>query len=178
MTSRPAARLDFRRMTVLGLLLLAISAAIGLAGPAAGPAAAQDPAALVDFGPRSEVSVETARGVFPFQVEVADEPAERSQGLMYRRQMDPAHGMLFDLSVNRQASFWMKNTYVPLDIVFIREDGTVDSIAQAEPLSTAVIPSKGPVRFALELLAGTAPRIGLAEGDRVRHPIIDRWADR
>jgi uncharacterized membrane protein (UPF0127 family) len=133
-------------------------------------AAAQE---VIPPGPTTELSVDTATGVWPFQVELADDPAERSQGLMYRKSMAPDHGMLFDMGETRPAGFWMRNTLVSLDIIFIGADGRVRTIAtDAVPLSEDVIESGVPIRFVLELVAGTARRIGLEPGDTVRHPRI------
>lgn len=125
-------------------------------------------------GPRSSLSIETSTGVYPYQVEVADTDESRSRGLMFRREVTPGTGMLFDMGVTRDVAFWMHNTFVPLDIVFISEKGRVVSIAHgAKPQSDTRIPSQSPVRFVLELPAPEATRIGLAVGDRVRHPAID-----
>ena len=125
-------------------------------------------------GPRSDLSVETSTGVYPYQVEVADTDESRSRGLMFRREVEPGTGMLFDMGVTRDVSFWMHETFVPLDIIFISEDGRVASIAHgASPQSDARIPSRSPVRFVLELPTPEAKRIGLSVGDRVRHPAIE-----
>jgi uncharacterized protein len=98
----------------------------------------QAPAQVVTPGPLSEAIVETGSGAHRFQVEIADEPAERAQGLMYRREIPPDQGMLFDMGETRPVGFWMRNTYVSLDIIFIGEDGVVRSIAErTEPLSEA-----------------------------------------
>ncbi|WP_181704108.1 DUF192 domain-containing protein [Chthonobacter albigriseus] len=157
------------RTPVLTALLLAAA----LAGAAAtftwtAPGTAQEAAVL-----RTELVVETAAGPHTFSVELAATPAERAKGLMDRHEMAPGHGMLFDMGSNAPATFWMKNTYLPLDIIFIREDGTVANIAhRTTPLSEALVPSEGNVRFVLELNGGTAERIGLKPGDRVVHPRI------
>lgn len=125
-------------------------------------------------GPRSSLSIETPTGVYPYQVEVADTDESRSRGLMFRREVTPGTGMLFDMGVTRDVAFWMHNTFVPLDIVFISEKGRVVSIAHgAKPQSDTRIPSQSPVRFVLELPTPEAKRIGLAIGDQVRHPAID-----
>ncbi|PIP01046.1 conserved hypothetical protein [uncultured Pleomorphomonas sp.] len=125
-------------------------------------------------GPRSSLSVETSTGVYPYQVEIADTDESRSRGLMFRREVAPGTGMLFDMGATRDVAFWMHNTFVPLDLVFISEKGRVVSIAHgAKPQSDARIPSQSPVRFVLELPTPEAKRIGLSVGDRVRHPAID-----
>src|SRR5689334_15614664 len=87
--------------------------------------------------PTETISVDTAAGVHAFQVEIAADRESQARGLMYRRQMPADAGMLFDLHQSEQISFWMKNTYLPLDMVFIRADGTVSSVEpNAIPLST------------------------------------------
>lgn len=119
------------------------------------------------------LTIRTKSGAHAFTVEVARNDADRAQGLMYRRSMPPDHGMLFDFEKPQLLTMWMKNTYIPLDMLFIRADGTIARIAaDAEPLSTQVIPSGEPVPFVLELNAGTAARLGIAPGDRVEHPAI------
>lgn len=121
------------------------------------------------------LTIRSKTGAHAFTVEVARNDAERAQGLMYRRSMAPDHGMLFDFGQPQPIAMWMKNTYIPLDMLFIRRDGTIARIAaDTEPLSTQVIPAGEPVPFVLELNAGTAKRLGLAPGDRVEHPLIKR----
>ena len=110
-----------------------------------------------------------------FQVEVARNDADRAQGLMFRRSMAPDHGMLFDFGRVEPVSMWMQNTYLPLDMLFIRPDGTIARIAaDAEPLSTRTIPSGEPVLAVLELNGGTAARLGIRPGDRVEHALFGR----
>jgi len=110
-----------------------------------------------------------------FQVEVARNDADRAQGLMFRRSMPPDHGMLFDFSRVEPVSMWMQNTYLPLDMLFIRADGTIARIAaNTEPLSTRTIASGEPVLAVLELNAGTASRLGIKVGDHVEHVLFKR----
>ncbi len=110
-----------------------------------------------------------------FQVEVARTPDQRAQGLMYRRSMPADHGMLFDFERVEPVSMWMQNTYLPLDMLFIRPDGTIARIAaNTEPLSTRTIPSGEPVLAVLELNAGAAARLGIRPGDRVEHTLFKR----
>ncbi len=110
-----------------------------------------------------------------FQVEVARTEAERAQGLMFRRTLPPDRGMLFDFQKVQPISMWMRNTYIPLDMLFIRPDGTVARIAEnAEPLSERTIPSGEPVLAVLEVIGGTAKRLGLKAGNRVEHPLFKR----
>jgi uncharacterized protein len=119
------------------------------------------------------LEIATKGGVRVFEVEMAVTPQEQEQGLMYRRQLADGKGMLFDMGKERPATFWMKNTYVSLDMIFIRADGTIASIAErTTPLSEARINSGAPVRGVLEVVAGTAKRYGIAPGDRVGHRIF------
>ena len=110
-----------------------------------------------------------------FQVEVARNDADRAQGLMFRRAMPADQGMLFDFLRVAPVSMWMQNTYLPLDMLFVRADGTVARIAtNTEPLSTRTIPSGEPVLAVLELNAGTAGKLGIKAGDRLEHPLFKR----
>ena len=112
-------------------------------------------------------------GVHTFAVEMAVTPEEQARGLMFRRELPEGQGMLFDFQREQPATFWMKNTYVSLDMIFIRADGRILRIAQnTVPLSEALVPSGGPVRAVLEVVAGTARKLGIAPGDRVAHPIF------
>lgn len=125
------------------------------------------PASAADNRP-AEVVVKTSTGSYPFQVEWAVTPEERAKGLMYRESMAPDHGMIFDFNRDNPVSFWMKNTYLSLDMVFIHADGRVARIEHgATPLSEEPIPSGEPVRYVLEVIAGTAERISLDPGDTV-----------
>ena len=121
----------------------------------------------------SELLIDSASGRHVFKVEVADTPEERSIGLMFRRSLDPDRGMLFDYRDVRPASMWMKNTYLPLDMLFIAADGRVVNIAEnTVPGSLDSIASEGPVRAVLELNAGTVARLGIAPADRVVHRVF------
>jgi uncharacterized membrane protein (UPF0127 family) len=115
----------------------------------------------------------TGTGERSFAIEVADDGAERSAGLMFREDMDDDHGMLFVFQQTRAVAFWMKNTPMPLDLIFIGQDGRIRAIRQGEPQSMAVIAPAEPVRFVLELKAGTAAREGIRDGDLLKHPVID-----
>lgn len=113
-------------------------------------------------------------GVHTFGVEMAATPEEQAKGLMFRRELPEGQGMLFDFHREQPTSFWMKNTYVPLDMIFIRADGRILRIAEnTVPLSEALVPSGGPVLAVLEVVAGTAKKLGIAPGDRVAHPIFN-----
>ena len=103
-----------------------------------------------------------------FIVEIARTPEEQAQGLMNRQSLAPDRGMLFPMDPPRLASFWMKNTLIPLDIIFIRADGTIASIAaNTVPLSLDPVPSGGPVAAVLEIEGGRAAELGIRAGDKV-----------
>ncbi len=125
--------------------------------------------------PRQTLEIASATGVHMFSVEVADNEADRSKGLMYRKALPEGSGMLFDFHRDQDVSFWMQNTYIPLDMVFIRGDGRILNIVEnTEPLSTRLIPSAGPVRLVLEVIGGTTRKLGIAAGDRVASPLLTR----
>jgi uncharacterized protein len=112
-------------------------------------------------------------GVHRFTVEIAITDEQRARGLMFRRELPEGRGMLFDFYREQPITMWMQNTYIPLDMIFIRGDGRVLSIAEnTEPLSTRVIGSGGPARAVLEVIAGTAKKLGIRPGDRVSHSIF------
>ena len=124
------------------------------------------------------LTLHTAKGAFSFSVEIADDSAEREKGLMFRDHLAADAGMLFDYGQEQMASFWMQNTLIPLDMIFIGADGVVKNIhVNARPLDTTSIPSKFPIRFVLEIPGGRSTEIGLAVGDRVEHPRIAKPAD-
>jgi uncharacterized protein len=113
-------------------------------------------------------------GVHAFAVEIAANDEERARGLMFRKELPEGRGMLFDFYRDQPVAFWMHNTYIPLDMIFIRGDGSILSIAQnTKPLSDDLIPSGGPVRAVLEVIGGTAQKFGIAPGDRVASPIFN-----
>ena len=139
-----------------------------LAGGLATPALAK-PTAL------QPLEIVTPKGRHAFQVEFVDNDATRARGLMYRKSLAPDRGMLFDFKQERPVAFWMKNTLIPLDMIFIRADGRVLSIARnTTPLSEAPVPSGGPVRCVLEIAGGRAAQLGVLPGDRVLHRIFPR----
>lgn len=110
-----------------------------------------------------------------FQVEVMRTPDQRARGLMHRNYLPPDRGMLFDFGRTEPVAMWMQNTYIPLDMLFIRADGTVARIAEnTEPLSTRTIPSGEPVLSVLEINGGTAAKLGIKPGDKVEHSLFKR----
>ncbi|MFC3226015.1 DUF192 domain-containing protein [Marinibaculum pumilum] len=154
-----AGPVQIHAVRALAFLLLA-----GLWLAQAGPAAALE---------RSELVVQAETGAQRFVVEVAATPQEQAQGLMHRRSLDADAGMLFPFPEARPARFWMRNTFVSLDLLFIAPDGRIESIhARAQPLDESTIPSRGAVIAVLEILAGEAERRGIRPGDRVLHPAL------
>jgi|SRR5579863_1843689 len=120
-----------------------------------------------------KLEIITASGEHRFTVEVVDDEASRERGLMFRRYMPADRGMLFNFKEEGPVSFWMKNTYIPLDMVFISRQGVVMNVAaNAEPLSERQIPSGGPVYAVLEINGGVAARIDLKVGDKVKNSIF------
>jgi uncharacterized membrane protein (UPF0127 family) len=157
--SRPLGRLLGRRVLLGASLSLAAVAAC-----------AQD--ADIKFQ-KSSLVIVTARREIKFEVELATNDAERARGLMFRKQLGAYDGMLFDFYQEMPVSFWMKNTLIPLDMVFIAGDGTIKSVhANAVPMSTDAIPSGAAVRAVLEINGGSAALLGIKPGDKVKHPIF------
>lgn len=159
-----------------GFLATAFFALAIIASFAGGPASAQagEPM-LLPVDPTPLIAM-TAGGEQQFTIEVADDNAERSRGLMFRRDLPERRGMLFVFENTRRVAFWMKNTPLPLDLIFIGEDGRVIDILPGVPFSEAPIAPDGMVRFVLEVNEGVANTAGIDMGDRLRHPEIDAIA--
>lgn len=122
---------------------------------------------------RAVLEIASKTGVHSFAVEVVDNDTDRAKGLMFRRSLPEGTGMLFDFKTEQDVAFWMQNTYIPLDMIFIRADGRILRIAEnAEPMSTRQIQSGGKVLAVLEVIAGTTRKLGIVAGDRVAHPIF------
>lgn len=146
------------RRLVAGLL-------VALAALGTGPAAAECR--------ESELLVTGAFGATRFTVEIARTPEEQARGLMFREEMAADAGMLFVYDTPRTVSFWMRNTLIPLDMIFIGPDGAVRHVhAEAIPGDETPIPSRGPVIGVLEINGGLAEEIGIAPGAQVRHPLL------
>jgi uncharacterized protein len=147
-----------RRIGMLTACCLAVMFAIGVGARAA------------EFQP---LEIVTKSGVQVFTVEIAKTEQERATGLMYRKELPEGQGMLFDFSPEQQVSMWMKNTFIPLDMIFVRSDGRILRIAEnTEPQSEKIIPSGGLVKGVIEVAGGTAKKLGIAPGDRVGHPLF------
>ena len=124
-------------------------------------------------GKREALAIQTSTARHLFQVERAKTPDEQAQGLMYRRSMAADHGMLFDMVPPRVATFCMKNTFIPLDMIFVGPDGRIRNIAERTvPETTSTYSSDGPVGAVLELNGGTSSRLGIKPGDLVLHPLF------
>ena len=130
------------------------------------------PAALAELE-TSPLTIESANGAHAFTVEIADDPEEITTGLMNRESMDPDAGMLFDFGQPREAAMWMKNTLIPLDMLFMDPQGKVIAIArETVPGSLRTITPGVPVKSVLELNGGRAEELGIEPGDEVIHPIF------
>jgi len=128
-------------------------------------------------GARGEntLSIVSGDAVHTFEIELVDTPESRAQGLMFREELAPNAGMLFDFFEERPVAFWMQNTLIPLDMLFIRADGTIARVhANAVPLDTTSIPSGEPVRFVLEIAGGRAAELGIEAGDVMQHPRVEQ----
>ena len=147
-----------RRRRVLGMwAMLALAALSPIPAHSGAPGAAT-----------SEVVIVSESGEHRFGVEVARTSEEQARGLMYRRRLEPDAGMLFEYGHPRNIAMWMRNTYIPLDMIFIGADWRITRIAERTvPLSLTTVASGGPVRAVLEVNAGTASRLGIRPGDRV-----------
>ncbi len=144
------------------LVALAPAGARAQAQPAAGEAAGLEALTIASSSARHA-----------FHVEVMRTPDQRAKGLMYRNYLPPDRGMLFDFGASEPVAMWMQNTYIPLDMLFIRADGTIARIAEnTEPLSTRTIPSGEPVLSVLEINGGVSRQLGIKPGDRVEHKLF------
>jgi hypothetical protein len=155
--------IDRRRL----LALLALVPAVALAQ-------SPEPTGPQPELPKEKLVITTRDGTqLVFNVEMATAPMQQITGLMFRTSVPADGGMLFDWGTSRDSQMWMKNTLVPLDMVFINQDGTIRSIAEnTVPESLAVIDSRGPVRATLELAAGTTARLNIRVGDKVTQRIF------
>ena len=154
-------------MKRLFLLVAVVCGVVAWMGGTPAGLSAQRMDSLVSFS-RETLTIQTGEKSHKFSVELALNGRQHAQGLMFRRHMAPDAGMLFVYRREEPTAMWMKNTFIPLDMVFIAGDGTVRRIAERTvPMSEAIIPSGGPVVAVLELNAGTASRLGLKPGDKI-----------
>jgi uncharacterized protein len=161
------------------VLKIAILIAVIFAGAISCPADARDamPASIPDT-PQSLPLTDLYLAIAPakphrIKVQTVLTPQQQETGLMWRKSMPADEGMLFVFPEAKQATFWMRNTLIPLDLVFIRSDGTIANVAaKATPLSLETIPSKGRVIAVLELVGGRAKTLGVKSGQRVCHATL------
>ncbi|RJF85631.1 DUF192 domain-containing protein [Sphingomonas cavernae] len=147
-------------------LLAALGAAMLVAG--CGTASNAVATAKTEEQALLPLRVKTAKGMVNFRVEVARTEEEQARGLMYRTSLPADGGMIFPFSPPRPASFWMKNTLIPLDMIFIRPDGSIARIAEETvPQSLEPVQSGEPVAAVFEIAGGRAAALGIAEGDHV-----------
>ncbi len=134
----------------------------------AGTAAASGAAAKLQ-----PLEIATRTGVHVFMVEMADTDEQRAKGLMFRKELPVGQGMLFDFKRDQEVGMWMENTYVSLDMIFVLADGRILRVAEnTTPLSRQTVSSGGPVRAVLEVVAGTARKLGISAGDTIAHPMF------
>ena len=172
MRHMPEMKSGVRSATLAAALLL--GAAFGFAGEAVGQSinSAADPYVRCKGGPQDRLPtapflIETQRGRQMLTVELAREHEEKACGMMFRQSMGATEGMLFDMTPGGQISMWMRNTVLPLDMVFLDRRGrVVDVIEGAVPFSETVLTARAPAVTVLEVLAGTAKRLGIRVGDR------------
>jgi len=161
------------RPSRFGLVLALLLALAGFLTSAPLVAQGEPPALDLASYPRSSLQIVSAGSTHAFEVWIADTPDRQRQGLMYVRDLPAGQGMLFVNETPRISSFWMKNTYIPLDILFIDARGRIVAIfANTRPLSLEPVGPSSPVLAVLELRGGEAARRGIREGDRVRHPVF------
>jgi uncharacterized membrane protein (UPF0127 family) len=129
-----------------------------------------DATAVAPTTPMPKVYLSTLQGDIAVNVEIAATPAKIERGLMFREHLPPENGMLFLMNEERSWPFWMRNTLIPLDMVFIRADGTIARIATAKPLDETPVPSGEPIAAVLEIAGGRAAELKVKEGDKVSWP--------
>lgn len=160
-------QLNFYKIAVIGLFVL-------LSVVATTPSFAQSPVAFDE----SILEIKTSRDIIAIDVEMAISPQQKSYGLMYRKSMPENHGMLFVYSPPQIATMWMKNTYIPLDMLFIRADGVIENIIQRTvPHSLDVLSATGKVIGVLELNAGSVTKLGIKAGDTITHEVFNNKAN-
>jgi uncharacterized membrane protein (UPF0127 family) len=162
-------RSQFRTRTgpAFALLLLVMSVP--------SPAARASDEASLDTQKLQAVTIAAQNGDQRFAVELANTPAQRDRGLMFKTRLPERQGMLFNFGRDQEIRMWMKNTLIPLDMIFIQSDGRIHRIEQnTKPGSLRPISSNGPVRAVLELRAGTSKKYDIAPGDRVIHPLFSQ----
>lgn len=148
---------------------VAVAAAVAACSPNPSPAAAPDDKAQSGLQ-RVPLTITGASGTHRFTVDVAATPEQQERGLMFVRSLAPDKGMIFPYDPPQPVAFWMRNTLIPLDIIFIRSDGRIARIANARPLDETPLPSGEPVAAVLEIAGGRAAELGIREGDLATWP--------
>ena len=163
-------RIRKRRIVGIAVLLAALMVVVlAVALSERRPVSAQDTTSFA----RTSVAIETQSGLYRFTVELAQTPSQLARGLMGRRSLAADAGMLFIYPRSRRATMWMKDTLLPLDMLFVRSDGVVDSVVErTTPMSLASIRAQGPVQAVVEVNAGTVKRLQIKAGDRVIHELF------
>lgn len=150
---------------------LAFALAAALAACAPNAASSEAPLERAESGlEQVPVTIRSSSGTHRFIAEVARTADEQSRGMMFRESIAPDRAMIFPYDPPQPAAFWMENTMIPLDMIFIRADGTIARIATAVPLSQELVPSGEPVAAVLEIAGGRAAQLGIKAGDRVSWP--------
>lgn len=157
--------LSMRALFLVGMALFAVAMLLS-------PVRAGETPMILPTDPTPLV-VDGSNGPHSFSIEIANTPDEQEQGLMFRRQMPDDHGMLFAFDHSEPLAFWMKNTPMPLDLIFISARGVVKAVRNGVPFSTDIISPNAPARFVLELKAGMAEKAGIADGAVMHHPVIE-----
>ena len=150
------------------LFAITLAASLGACAPNGGgasdaPALERSEAGLEQV----HVTIKSATGTHRFIAEVARSPEEQQRGMMFRESVAPDRGMIFPYDPPQDTAFWMENTLIPLDMIFIRADGTIARIATATPLSQELVPSGEPVAAVLEIAGGRSAQLGIKAGDKV-----------
>lgn len=159
--------INWKQYAMIALLALAIGAWIFSQLPPSNPTEVKEPSFLKE-GTLSFVNGNTGNTIKNIDIELANDDAQRAQGLMYRRSMRDDQGMLFIMERNEQQGFWMKNTYISLDIIYVGVDSTiVDIYKNAKPLSTQSMPSRGLAKYVVEVNGGWTTKNGVAKGDKI-----------
>jgi uncharacterized membrane protein (UPF0127 family) len=175
----PEDRWPRRRRFGVTLLLLSLVAAFSVATPLAGLSSVLGGQALaqsaeVEALRRDALVIVSPSGRHRFEVEIAETPADRARGLMFRTELTPDAGMLFDFKEEREVAFWMRNTLIPLDMLFIEKSGRIAHIARnATPLSEELVPSRAVVRYVLEIPGGRAAELDIKVGDVVQAKAVN-----
>jgi uncharacterized membrane protein (UPF0127 family) len=157
-----------KRSVIAAFLLL-----LGACSPQPAPAEPREAAAELPAGEpqtglrQMQLTIASASGVHHFTVDVAATPEQQETGLMFVKHLAPDHGMIFPYDPPQPVAFWMHNTLIPLDIIYIRPDRTSARIATAKPLADTPRPSGEPISAVLEIAGGRAAELGIAPGDKV-----------